>query len=78
MTIITRAIALGQIDRTNAERILRKELLVGVLNGLAWSLVVALFTYLWFGQWRIGAVIAGAMGGVADRAEAIGASQPAT
>jgi len=61
LTIITRAIALGQIDKTNADGILRKELLVGILNGLAWSLVVALFTYLWFGRWDIGAVIAGAM-----------------
>lgn len=61
LTIITRAIALGQIDRTNAERILRKELAVGILNGIAWALVVALFTYLWFNEWRIGAVIAGAM-----------------
>ena len=34
LTIITRAIALGQIDRSNARRILRKELLVGILNGL--------------------------------------------
>jgi magnesium transporter len=61
LTIITRAIALGQIDKTNAERILRKELLVGLLNGLAWSIVVALATYLWFGDWRVGAVIAGAL-----------------
>jgi magnesium transporter len=61
LTIITRAIALGQIDRTNAERILRKELLVGVLNGLAWASVVAVATYIWFQDWRIGGVIAGAM-----------------
>jgi magnesium transporter len=61
LTIITRAIALGQIDRTNARRILRKELLVGILNGIAWAALVALFTYLWFNDWRIGAVIAGAM-----------------
>ncbi len=61
LIIITRALALGQIDKTNADRILRKELLVGILNGLGWSIVVALFTYLWFGDWRIGAVIAGAM-----------------
>jgi len=61
LTIITRAIALGQIDRTNAERILRKELLVGVLNGLAWASVVAVATYLWFQDWRLGGVIAGAM-----------------
>jgi magnesium transporter len=61
LTIITRALALGQIDRTNAERILRKELLVGLLNGLAWATVVAIATYAWFEEWRIGAVIAGAM-----------------
>lgn len=61
LTIITRAIALGQIDRTNVRGILRKELFVGVLNGLAWSAVVAAFTYWWFGDWRIGAIIAGAM-----------------
>jgi magnesium transporter len=54
LTIITRAIALGQIDRTNAERILRKELMVGVLNGLAWASVVAVATYIWFQDWRIG------------------------
>jgi magnesium transporter len=61
LIVITRAMALGQIDRSNAKRILRKEFLVGMLNGIAWSLVVALFTYLWFGDWRLGAVIAGAM-----------------
>ncbi|MDG2375451.1 MAG: magnesium transporter [Woeseiaceae bacterium] len=61
LVVITRAMALGQVDRNNAQRILRKELLVGMLNGLGWSAVVALFTYLWFGDWRIGAVIAGAM-----------------
>lgn len=61
LTIITRALALGQIDRTNADGILRKELLVGVLNGIGWSMVVALATYAWFRDWRLGVVIAGAM-----------------
>lgn len=61
LVVITRAMALGQIDRNNARRILNKELKVGALNGLVWSAVVALFTYAWFGDWRIGAVIAAAM-----------------
>jgi magnesium transporter len=61
LVVITRAIALGQIDRNNARRILRKEFMVGMLNGLAWSAVVALFTYIWFGDWRVGGVIAAAM-----------------
>ncbi len=61
VTIITRAMALGQIDKTNAWSILRKEILVGALNGLVWAIVVGLITYLWFHDWRIGGVIAGAM-----------------
>lgn len=61
LTIITRAIALGQIDRTNARGILRRELLVGILNGLMWATIVGLFTFIWFQDWRIGAVIGGAM-----------------
>jgi magnesium transporter len=61
LTVTTRAMALGQIDRTNARGILRKELAVGVLNGLGWAIIVAAFTYLWFGDWRIGGVIGAAM-----------------
>ncbi len=61
LTIITRAIALGQIHRNNASGILRKELLVGVLNGCGWAVVVALFTFLWFHDWRIGGIIGAAM-----------------
>ena len=61
LVIITRAIALGQIDSTNAAGILRKELGIGMINGLAWAAVVATSTYIWFGDWRIGGVIAAAM-----------------
>jgi magnesium transporter len=61
LVIITRAIALGQIDRTNIHEIMRKELAVGLLNGIGWAIVVAVFTYLWFGDWRIGGVIGAAM-----------------
>jgi magnesium transporter len=61
LIIITRGIALGQIDRGNASRILRKELLVGLLNGLGWAIVVAAATYIWFGDWQVGGVIAAAL-----------------
>ena len=61
LVIITRAIALGQINSANAAGILRKELMVGVLNGIGWALIVSLFTYLWFGDWRIGGIIGAAM-----------------
>ena len=61
LVIITRAIALGQINTANAAGILRKELLVGILNGLGWAVIVSLFTYLWIGDWRIGGILGGAM-----------------
>jgi len=61
LVIITRAIALGQVNRANAVGILRKELMVGVLNGMGWAVIVAMFTFLWFGDWRIGGIIAMAM-----------------
>ena len=35
--------------------------MVGILNSLVWAIVVALFTYVWFNEWRIGVVIAAAM-----------------
>ncbi|NCF13788.1 MAG: magnesium transporter [Gammaproteobacteria bacterium] len=61
LVIITRAIALGQINPANAVGILRKEVLVGVLNGFGWAIIVSLFAYLWFGDWRIGGIIGAAM-----------------
>ena len=61
LVIITRAIALGQINRANAAGILRKEVLVGVLNGIGWAVIVSMCAYLWFGDWRIGAIIGAAM-----------------
>jgi len=61
LTIITRAIALGQINRSNAAWILRKELMVGVLNGIGWAIIVSMATFLWFDQWIIGGIIGAAM-----------------
>ena len=61
LVIITRAIALGQINSANARGILRKELLVGVLNGLGWATIVSVFTYLWIDDWRIGGILGCAM-----------------
>ncbi|MCJ7592043.1 MAG: magnesium transporter [Woeseiaceae bacterium] len=61
LIIITRAIALGQINKDNVGGILRKELMVGVLNGIGWATVVSLLTFLWFEEWRIGAIIGAAM-----------------
>ena len=61
LTITTRALALGHIDKSNLSGILKKEILVGIINGILWAVVVGGLTYLWFKNALVGAVIAGAM-----------------
>lgn len=57
LTLVIRGQALGQIGAGNTRWILIKETIVGLLNGLMWSLVVALIAYLWFGDGRVGIII---------------------
>lgn len=57
LTLVIRGQALGQIGKGNTRWILTKEAIVGLLNGLVWSIVVALIAYLWFGDGRVGLVI---------------------
>jgi len=61
LILITRGMALGQIERANARWLLSKEFGVGVLNGLAWAVVVALVTMWWFQTWLMALVIAAAL-----------------
>ena len=58
LILITRGLALGQIERANARWLLQKEVGVAIFNALGWASVVALVTAWWFGTWKIGAVIA--------------------
>lgn len=61
LTIITRAMALGQIEKSNALNILRKEISVALINGIVWALVVSVVTLVWFDNVAIGAIIAAAL-----------------
>lgn len=61
LTIVIRGIALGQIGRNNANWLLRREILVGILNGMLWAGLIAVVAMLWFGETKIGIVIALAM-----------------
>ena len=58
LILITRGIALGQVESSNARWLLSKEFGVGLLNGLAWACVVAGVTMWWFQTWKIALVIA--------------------
>jgi magnesium transporter len=62
LILITRGLALGQIERANARWLLQKEVGVAALNAIGWAAVVALVTWLWRGDWQIGVVIALALG----------------
>ena len=58
LTLVIRGQALGQIGVGNTRWILTKEAIVGLANGLVWSMVVALIAYFWFGDGKVGVVIA--------------------
>ncbi len=58
LTLVIRAVALGQIEDSNARLVLRQELAVGTLNGIGWALIVAAIAALWFRSAELGAVIA--------------------
>jgi magnesium transporter len=57
VTLIIRAIAVGQVQPSNARWLFFKELGVGALNGLAWAAVIAVATWAWFGTWDVAGVI---------------------
>ena len=61
ITMIVRALALGQITRENASNLFIKELSVSALNGLIWGGVVGIFAFLIYHNWQLGLVMMLAM-----------------
>ncbi|MCA1769786.1 MAG: magnesium transporter [Halomonas sp.] len=61
LTLAIRGMALGQISRTNSTWLLRKEVGIAAINGVIWSLVVAVLAVAWFGSVAIGVIIAAAL-----------------
>lgn len=61
MTVTVRALATNKLSSANALRIILRETLVGLLNGLILSMIMALFVFLWFGSTKLGGVIGAAM-----------------
>jgi magnesium transporter len=61
ITMIVRALALGEISAANARKLFAKEIGVSALNGLIWGTVVGLFAFLIYHSWQLGMVMTGAM-----------------
>ncbi len=61
ITMIVRALALGQLSPAGARRLLRKEVGVAVLNGLIWGGVIGMVAWALYGSAALGAVMTAAM-----------------
>jgi magnesium transporter len=61
MTVTVRALATNKLGEVNAPRVITRETLVGLCNGLVLSVIMAAVVFLWFGSGMLGAVIGAAM-----------------
>ncbi|TLX59555.1 magnesium transporter [Stutzerimonas nosocomialis] len=61
ITMIVRAMALGQVSIGNTARLLRKELGVSLVNGLVWGGVIGAVAQALYGSWSLGVVMTAAM-----------------
>jgi magnesium transporter len=61
MTVAVRALATRDLGRVNAMRVILRETVVGLLNGVLFALIVGGVAYFWFGSDILGMVIAAAM-----------------
>ena len=61
MTVAVRALATRDLTGSNAFRVIRRESIAGLLNGVIFAVVMGIVGYIWFGSTAIGVVIAAAM-----------------
>jgi magnesium transporter len=58
LILVTRGIATGRVTTSNLKVLMNKEVAIGFLNGIVWSVVIALATYFWFEDVMLSLVIA--------------------
>ncbi|MDP2809396.1 MAG: magnesium transporter [Rhodocyclaceae bacterium] len=78
ITMIVRAIALGQVGVDSERRLLRKELKVALINGLVWGGLLGLVAWGLYGNWRLGLVMTSAMTLNLALAATVGVAVPMT
>ena len=61
LTVAVRALATKDLTSANAWRVIRREAIVGLLNGLIFAIIIGLIGYYWYGFPMLGAVLAMAM-----------------
>lgn len=58
LILITRGVATGVATQNNILSLVNKELIIAFLNGTLWAIVIAIITYIWFGDSILSAIIA--------------------
>ncbi len=61
LTVAVRAIATKDLTGSNVGRVIRRECLVGLINGVIFAVVMGVVGLVWFGSLGLAAVIASAM-----------------
>ena len=61
LTVAVRAIATKDLTGSNVWRVIRREVLVGLINGVVFAVVMGVIGFIWFGSPLLGYVIAAAM-----------------
>jgi len=61
MTVAVRALATKELTPANVVRVVMRETAVGLINGFAFAVIIALIAIAWFGTNRLGLVIGTAM-----------------
>ncbi|MBT3276683.1 magnesium transporter [Candidatus Thioglobus sp.] len=61
LILVTRGIATGRVTTSNLKVLMSKEVAIGFLNGILWSVVIGLATYVWFADLTLSLVIASAI-----------------
>jgi magnesium transporter len=61
MTVAVRALATQDLSDANSRRVIVRELLVGLLNGVAFAVITGIAAYIWFRVPALGVVIGLAM-----------------
>lgn len=61
LTVAVRALATKDLTGANVWRVIRREVLVGLINGVVFAIVMSVVGMIWFGSPAIGYVIAAAM-----------------
>lgn len=57
LTVVVRAMALGQLKLSHNRRVLTKQIAIGMFNGLIAGLVIGTVAYLWYGNPWLGLIV---------------------